>query len=171
MVRNPAPFALAAKALPITSVLSARRAVSSVGSRIWVPAQSAHCARRGVTVSLAPPRPRTLRVRPCPYGRSRPVQRGQLIVPARRARSARAGQDTTITEDASAHVRTLAYHTPTGEGAGSCGARRSPPARRQCRAEHPDPRTAPTTPAATPGALARASWLACTVTTPTNAIT
>jgi hypothetical protein len=36
MVRNPAPRALAAKAFPIASVLSARRTTSSVGSRIWV---------------------------------------------------------------------------------------------------------------------------------------
>ena len=41
MARNPAPPALAARAAPMTSVLSARRTVSVVGSRIWVPPQSA----------------------------------------------------------------------------------------------------------------------------------
>ena len=42
MRRNPRPFALCANAVPITSVVSARRGCSAVGSRMWVAAQSAH---------------------------------------------------------------------------------------------------------------------------------
>lgn len=38
----------------MVAVLSARRTVSVVGSRIWVRPQSAHSARRGVTVSRMP---------------------------------------------------------------------------------------------------------------------
>ena len=42
------PLALATNAFPMASVVSARRTVSSVGSRIWVRPQSPHLALRGV---------------------------------------------------------------------------------------------------------------------------
>ena len=67
-----APRALWTRALPIASVLSARRTISSVGSRIWVAEQSAQRTRRGVTVTVSAPTPRTVRVRPVPNGRSTP---------------------------------------------------------------------------------------------------
>jgi len=93
IVRKPAPFALAASALPITSVLSAGRTVSAVGNRTWVPGSQ----RSGPAVGSRSPCRRPAAhgaVRPCPYGRSLPRQRGQLILPACRIRSARWGHDT-----------------------------------------------------------------------------
>ena len=49
MVRCPAPLALATNAFPMASVVSARRTMSSVGSRIWVRPQSPHLVLRPVT--------------------------------------------------------------------------------------------------------------------------
>src|SRR5664279_4981921 len=49
MVRCPAPLALATNAFPMASVVSARRTMSSVGSRIWVRPQSPHLVLRPPT--------------------------------------------------------------------------------------------------------------------------
>ena len=86
-----APRACATRAVPIASVLSAWRTVSAVGSRIWVTRQSAQRARRGVTVTVSAPMPRTVRVRPAPNGRSTPRHRGQGRSPASRASVATSG--------------------------------------------------------------------------------
>jgi hypothetical protein len=89
--RCPAPRACATRAFPIVSVLSARRTVSAVGSRIWVTWQSAQRARRGVTVTVSAPMPRTVRVRPLRNERSAPRHRGQGRPPASRVSSAHLG--------------------------------------------------------------------------------
>jgi|GEM_PF-4810655 len=81
----------------MASVLSARRTVSVVGSRIWVTWQSVQRARRGVTVTVSAPMPRTVRVRPFPNERSTPRHRGQGRSPASSICSATSGRDTTIT--------------------------------------------------------------------------
>ena len=60
MRRNQRPFALCANAVPITSVVSPRRGCSSVGSRMWVVAQSRCRTRRGRTVTVAAPSARTV---------------------------------------------------------------------------------------------------------------
>ena len=62
----PGGTALATNAFPMASVVSARRTVSSVGSRTWVRPQSPHLALRGVWVTRCAPTPRTMRVRPWP---------------------------------------------------------------------------------------------------------
>jgi len=50
MLRNPAPPALATRALPIAWVLSARRTSRPVGSRIWVnPTTGPHPTQSGLT--------------------------------------------------------------------------------------------------------------------------
>ena len=153
MARNPAPPALAARAAPMTSVLSARRTVSVVGSRIWVPPQSAQRARRGVTRSVAVPRPRTVRVRPCPNGRSRPGQRGQPMLPACRIRSARSGHGTTITEGDSVHVgERVLSHRWLGRGRLVLRAR-LPGRGRHGRADEPAGRAEPTSRGAGPPAV------------------
>lgn len=119
---KPDPAALAASACPITSVASARRALSAPGSRICVAPHCAQRARREVTVSVATPRPRTVRVRACPCGRRVPAHRGQRIAPASRLSSARRGQDTTITDHDSVHARKGFLPHRRREGASSCGA-------------------------------------------------
>ncbi len=122
MARNPDPAALAASACPITSVASARLGLSAPGRRIWVAPHSAQRARRGVTVRVAVPRPRTVRVRACPWGRRVPAHRGQRIAASHKLSSARCGQDTTITDQDSVHGERVSYHAPRREGASSCGA-------------------------------------------------
>ena len=154
----------------MTSVLSARRTVSVAGSRIWVPPQSPQRARRGVTRSVAVPRPRTVRVRPCPNGRSRPGQRGQCMLPACRIRSARSGHATTITEGDSVHVgQRVLSHRWLGRGrlvlraraAGSRPSRSCRRTRRPHRADDEEYRTA------RGGGLDR---LVCTVTVPKKSV-
>src|SRR5450755_1989479 len=61
-------------------------------------------ARRGVTVTVSAPTPRTVRVRPVPNGRSTPRHRGQGMSPASRISSARSGHGTTITAHVSIHA-------------------------------------------------------------------
>ena len=68
--------------------------------RIWVTWQSAQRTRRGVTVTVSAPTPRTVRVRPVPNGHSTPRHRWQGMSPASGISSARSGYRTTIT----AHV-------------------------------------------------------------------
>jgi hypothetical protein len=104
IARNPAPRPLAISAWPMTSVLSARRTISSAGSTMWVARQSARRTRLGVTVTVVAPTPRTVRVRPWPNGRTAPRHRGHGNSPARRDSPTRSGPATTITYDCSVHA-------------------------------------------------------------------
>src|SRR5664279_277651 len=122
MVRCPAPLALATKAFPMASVVSARRTVSSVGSRIWVRPQSPHLALRGVWVTRCAPTPRRMRVRPWPCGRSVALHPGQPMSPASSICSASDPLATTITDDVSIHACHGFIPRRLREGPGRTGA-------------------------------------------------
>ena len=116
MERCPAPRACATRAFPIASVLSARRTVSAVGSRIWVTRQSAQRARRGVTVTVSAPMPRTVRVRPLPNGRSTPRHRGQGRSPASSISSATRGATPPSRHGSPFMPASIAYHSRRQQG-------------------------------------------------------
>ena len=124
MARCPAPLALATNAFPMASVVSARRTVSSVGSRIWVRPQSPHLALRGVWVTRPAPTPRTVRVRPWPCGRSAALHPGQPMSPASSICSASDALATTITDDVSIHACHGFLPRRLREGVNSCGGQR-----------------------------------------------
>jgi hypothetical protein len=96
--RCPRPLALRARAVPITSVESARRGCSAAGSRTWVAPQPRQRTRRGRTSIVSAPRPRTRRRRPYPHRfRVSPhPRRGQRIRPSARASSADSAAQTMI---------------------------------------------------------------------------
>ena len=144
-----------------------RRTSSSVGSRIWVTWQSAQRARRGVTVTVSAPTPRTVRVRPVPNGRSTPRHRGQGMSPASRISSARSGHGTTITAHVSIHAsQHCLSHPPEAEASWCCNGP-TLTARRHDVADQTRCRQAPDD----PGPTDRPTWVprfVGAVVTPTN---
>jgi len=130
MVRCPAPLALVTNAFPMASVVSARRTVSSVGSRIWVRPQSPHPALRGVLATRRAPTPRTVRVRRWPRRLPRPVQRARCPVSLQRAvvqllsqtSRSEAASVRTDSQDLAAHPRRASVQTrartPSGSSTG-----------------------------------------------------
>jgi hypothetical protein len=84
----------------------------SVGSRIWVAEQSRQRARRGVTVTVSAPTPRTVRVRPVPNGRSIPSHRGHGMSPASRSARPARGSPRRSLRTSPFMTASIAYHTP-----------------------------------------------------------
>lgn len=80
--RYPAPRVLASSAMPITTVVSARRGSTDPSSSTWVAPHAIHRARRGRRVSVLDPWSRTRRQHPYPQGRSIPLHLGQVSSPA-----------------------------------------------------------------------------------------
>lgn len=92
------PAALLARAVPITSVVSARRGCTAASNRIWVRTQRVQRARLGRISMVWAPRLRTRRRRPYPHRVRMPSHPGcgQPIPPVVRACSAHSWVRTTI---------------------------------------------------------------------------